>query len=300
MPTQQTYLTGFFTHEKTLLKKCLGDSDFDTSNNQDTYNWDYGSKSFPHLIKLVRDVSTLNDGGYYAVLYWDPSVTLDDTSQDGTFMLLNPFYTPDEELTDVYNIYTTKGTLALTSNVSEATFGFGSKYVYMANISYDTTVRALAPFDGDISCERGTNQYVSFCLQKNDLFFLLNWEAPIRNPPHLNMYTAERLYTTPYQHSVGDRFVTPAAVSSDDEMHFMTHVITTDISTNWGAAVELGNTAIANDFFHVYKFFPSEETTYEYVSECSGRGTCNTATGLCKCFSGYTSDACNEQISVNC
>jgi hypothetical protein len=40
-------------------------------------------------------------------------------------------------------VYTTKGTLALTSNQSEATFGFASKYVYMTNVTYDLQVHTL-------------------------------------------------------------------------------------------------------------------------------------------------------------
>jgi hypothetical protein len=41
------------TATEKLFKKCLGDSDGDTTNNVDTYDWDYGSVNNPHLIKLV-------------------------------------------------------------------------------------------------------------------------------------------------------------------------------------------------------------------------------------------------------
>merc|ERR1712100_27092 len=36
-------------------------------------------------------------------------------------------------------------------------------------------------------------------------------------------------------------------------------------------------------------------TTYNYVAQCSNRGTCDSATGLCKCFKGYSNDNRNEQ-----
>jgi hypothetical protein len=39
----------------------------------------------------------------------------------------------------------------------------------------------------------------------------------------------------------------------------------------------------------------STATTYNYVAQCSNRGTCDAATGLCKCFKGYSNDNCNEQ-----
>jgi hypothetical protein len=35
--------------------------------------------------------------------------------------------------------------------------------------------------------------------------------------------------------------------------------------------------------------------TYNYVAQCSNRGTCDSSTGLCKCFKGYASDNCDKQ-----
>ena len=52
------YLSSFTVAEKALLKACLGDSDFTTDNNAEVYNWDFGSKFYPHLVKLVRTVNS--------------------------------------------------------------------------------------------------------------------------------------------------------------------------------------------------------------------------------------------------
>ena len=37
---------------------------------------------------------------------------------------------------------------------------------------------------------------------------------------------------------------------------------------------------------------------YQYVSECSNRGTCDRDTGLCSCFTGYSHDNCDTQTPV--
>jgi hypothetical protein len=298
------YLTGFTLAERNLLKKCLGNSDFDTSNNQDVYNWDKGSKLYPHIIKLVRTVTTYTDGGYYAVIWYDTSVTLDNLMVEGTFKVLNPFAPPDAFFTDNFDVYTTTGTLAMTSNMSEATFGFASKYIYMTNVTYDSAnFNTTYGYDGDISCEVGNNnaykfEYIFHCLNKTDLFTVLNWEYPQYNPPHINLYTAQRLYTTPFEYSNTDRF----GAFTTREMHYMTHVVTTDVSTNWGVSVGIKHGQDINvgaPNFHVYKFFPATASDYTYVAPCSNRGICDTDSGVCKCFPGYTSDSCHTQNSLS-
>jgi len=35
--------------------------------------------------------------------------------------------------------------------------------------------------------------------------------------------------------------------------------------------------------------------TYQYVAQCSNRGTCDASTGICKCFKGYANDNCDKQ-----
>jgi hypothetical protein len=296
------YLTGMSGTEKALLKNCLGASDFDSSNNRETYNWDYGNYYYPHIIKLVRSSTVYNDGGYFAVIYYKIETALDNTpapntnqGAQGTFRLLNPFSPPDAFATDNYEVYTTKGTLALTSNVSEATFSFASNKIYMVNASYD---QVNAPYDGDISCEVGNNnaykfKYIFHCLNKTDLFTFLSWSSPEVNPPYINLYTATRLYTTPFYYNVVDKFPSTPVGNSGDELHAMTHIITTDLATNWGASLQGWQS------FQIYKFFPAPASTYTYVAECSNRGICDDATGSCTCFPGYTSDDCSVQNAMS-
>jgi len=131
-----------------LLKKCLGDSDATSTNNVEIYNWDYGSDDYPHLIKLVRSVTTSTDGGYYAALKFDGTY----------FNLMNPFVPPDALLTDTYEVYTTKGTLSRVSERAQAHFGFASNKVITTNTAkLSTAAGNAALWDGDLSCEVGAN-----------------------------------------------------------------------------------------------------------------------------------------------
>jgi hypothetical protein len=39
----------------------------------------------------------------------------------------------------------------------------------------------------------------------------------------------------------------------------------------------------------------SSAKVFQYVAQCSNRGTCDAGTGLCKCFKGYSNDNCDTQ-----
>ena len=84
----------------------------------------------------------------------------------------------------------------------------------------------------------------------------------------------------------------------------MRHIITTDISTNWAhtfgetTTADGATPALVTGQYLVYKFMPSKASTYNYVGECSNRGTCNRDSGVCECFPGYSSDNCHTQSSL--
>merc|ERR1711935_1273352 len=48
-----------------------------------------------------------------------------------------------------------------------------------------------------------------------------------------------------------------------------------------------------------YKPFEITESvtgsTYQYVSQCANRGSCDSSSGICKCFKGYSNDNCDTQ-----
>lgn len=340
--------TALTTAQKDRLKTCLGASDFNDYNNIDVNNWDKGNKYFPHLIKLVKSPTIYTDGGYYVAIY-----------SDGTdFKLINPFPAG----ATIYDVYTTKGTLALVSEKSEAAFGFGSKYIFTQNTAF-TPAATTDTYSGDLSCDlytgtagfyetKGsaveyntakilnifpiidstittpgcsgeapevctdldtsigtsgkpsytkkdhgtfstkTSKYYqgaanSYCLNKGDKFLILNLDDSKldKNSPYLNIYTVDNLKTIP----------SSGTLSSKPNIN-MRHVITADISTNW--AHTFGESAATTGKFWVYKFIPAKASSYEYVAECSNRGTCSRDTGVCECFPGYSSDNCHTQSSL--
>lgn len=291
-----TYLTGFNSAaEKNTLKTCLGGSDFESGNNVDVYNWDHGNRLYPHMIKLVRAVTSSLDGSNYAAIYFNPLDVSDTTGGGGgTFILLNPFHALDSLTTDSYEIYTTKGTLALTSNFSDIAVSFGSQFFYAKNLTLDSSLAAAeVKYSGDLSCENPSYR-VNHCLNKEDMFTFLNFEKPANNPPFINLYKAKSLFKEKYSWSKSD--VTQLLTGGDStQLEFMTHVIKTDLSSNWGVANYESGT---DNTFRVYKFYPDISSTYNYVNECSNRGLCSRDTGLCTCFPGYTHDDCSIQDSL--
>jgi len=352
-----TWLNPVLSTMYTTLKTCLGASDFDSSNNvvTDVYNWDYGSVTFPHLIKLVRTSTSYTDGGYYVALIYYPTANTPinglggnvyptgNTNGNGQFVLLNPFYPPDSLPTDVYEVYTTSGTLALTSNFTEAIFGFGTQDIILTSggyknpYTYGTGIQGTAganevnfdaeadhttngnwvkgkttTYSGGVSCETDQNlkyrgsltgdfnyesSYIQYCLNKTDLFILLNTDNFLANPPHINLYTATRMYNKHYDYSVSD--VWGGSIST--EAAIGTHILSSNLGVNWASAFQ-GTMVQGQSQFHprfrVYKFFPSVTSTYNLVAECSNRGICQTDTGICSCFHGYSSDSCSQQNSL--
>lgn len=212
--------------------------------------------------------------------------------------MVNPFVPPDATATDSYDIYTTKGTLKRTSSNSEAYFGYGSHFLVTASTAQSTEALALnynTRYAGSLACEleSATTTNVDHCLNHTDIITILDFGNPTANAPYMNLYTVKRIWTTESVNSVSN--VTGTTVTDPErlkqELRRGTNVIETDLALNWGGSDYTYN-------FNVYKFVPHASSTYNYVAPCSNRGICNTDSGICSCFSGYTSDDCSVQNSL--
>jgi len=315
------------TTEARLLKACLGGSDDDDTNNEGIYNWDMGSDDYPHLIKLVLTTTAQSDGGYYVAL-----------KSDGTdFFLFNPFDNLDLQGQNEYEIYTTQGVFARTSRFTEASVQFGSKTIITTNITADygvsggvgpagansvTSVPANSAFGtqmgtngrfiGDISCEnnpgaaKNPNFWVRYCVNKTDIVVPLSvkgtgaWSTGVNNK-YFNLYSVNRigknertLPSTVNDLSLAGNAASATAYGPGALKDEGTNYIDLDKSVNyWRESNTLNQAPL-----YIYKFFPNENSNYEYVAQCSNRGICNNDEGLCECFAGYTGDACQIQASL--
>ena len=308
-----SYLTGFTSTEKSLLKACLGGSDFDLSNNVEVYNWDYGSITYPHIIRLLRSSDGF-DNGDLVTLYYDTSIMLDNLQSEGTFRLMQPYRSDllTDDQNSQYDVYTTTGVLYITSFNTAVTFDFASNLLF----SYNTTSPGSDLWHGDMSCDvtnpgeldfdsndNNKMNYLNFCLKKEDIIILMDPTNPAYNPAYTNMYTIKRLFNT----QIGQKFhdtpygkyfygadgsVAPKAGYLYGYDNYNQPIIVTDLTTNWATSI----TGAAK--MRVYKFNPVRNSTYHVVNTCSNRGICNTYDGLCDCFPGYTGDACTVQNAL--
>lgn len=308
----QYFLYGSFI--PATFNRCIYQADFSTDNDviqndvTSIYDWDHGTAFNPHIIRLVRTVTDVRDGGFFVVFYFDTSV-LDFNVQSGVggtvdfgiggaYRLLHPFHSLDDKINVLYDVYTTQGVLRLVGNASEADFDFASNQIYTTNITRDTLGLS---YDGELSCEAAGVPVDAGpiakkdCLDKGDLFLLLDPYNTLYNPPFINIYKAVSIRSIEDADlfDVATYFPNVVKYRGNQTAHFHKHVITTDLNTNWAQDAISGRAT-----FHVYKFTPSANSTFEMVSECSNRGICNTFEGICDCFPGYSGGACQNQDSL--
>jgi hypothetical protein len=206
------FLDGLTAAETILLKNCLGDANGDATDNvvADVYNWDYGSKTNPHLIKLIdatqdlpsfvdTDVShafdapnqyqvgylcaqgattyspsgvcaPLNPPGFYVAVWFDAATT-------STFRLFSRA-SNDYGAATTFHVYTTTGYLKLVSESTQAfnTWGnAGNQFItnLLTNTLYTRRNLVTGSTRDGLDCETVSSTSLE-CLKKEDYMMVFN------------------------------------------------------------------------------------------------------------------------------
>ena len=292
-------LGGLTFMEKRLLKRCLGDSNgvlnFYSQKSKvlnEEFEWDYGSLQNPHLIKLVdATVNATTDlcagvanergsdsvklceykrpAGFYAILVYHQSFD--------EFRLMTPAARDFDNTTDFY-VFTTKGSLQLVSQYS-AIQTLPHEHAYHRTIFTVNSTNEFQNYLGNVDCESNAipaNGLLT-CVEKGDLVFLfdnsMTPESHQNNPSYPNIYTVQKASIMSH---------TSTALGPKARL-----VLDYSLTSGWDVPVNLGR---------IYIFTPSE--AMPYAGECSFRGECNTATGLCQCHIGYEGADCGIRDTI--
>jgi len=127
-----------------------------------------------------------------------------------------------------------------------------------------------------------------------------------------NLYTVTKVYTVPLGTNSTISPSDTIDISSDNSIasplkrSVDTNIIEVDGNIGWrGLEGDPENTNLSGadsswsdntGIVTLFHFTPSD--SYEYVSQCSNRGLCDSTSGLCQCFKGYTGDDCGTQNAL--
>lgn len=323
--------------ETARLKRCLHLSGGGVNNTLYTeyfqgeeFQWEGGSRSRPHVVRVVPLYGVPNASDL-ARLFAGPRRVVDDETSGGAepddssqylydypgflaalvydkeneqFKLFNRYdaATMGGGSDDVeYAIQTTEGELVLSTDnariitsserklrVTDAsgTTGLYDRYAYAvavnASISpfYDFPFVDCETFFADNAHAFTKAEQVHLrldvsCIEKGDALLFFDTRSDRVNPAQLPLYRVDKI-----SRLKRDKF---------------TNIV--EMELNMGFTSYWPEEGPSEGRAYLFRP-PSGEGSYQYVAECSGRGHCDTDTGVCDCFTGYGGSSCADQSHI--
>lgn len=304
------------------LKVCLGDNDNDADNNVEVSNWDKGlvqngdgSLKFPstyvHLVRLVAAGAADGTDGSQIVPIWFDGAT---------------FRVMTRVKAGTYKVFTTSGTAKMihgtapyeTSAVADAaaqkagtvdaldfvTATEGSALVETAvDVNCDHVAAALGAEQNTLIADRDyvnekradhVKSNKNDCVKQGDLVMLADVDIDVDDAAHDASYAEAQ---TNMLYKVRRAFSTKTRAAANKETPIK-HYIELD-----HAAPVSGKVVLVKFTPHHKLASPARDAgygtgEYMYVSQCSGRGVCDSEQGLCQCFKGYYMENCDLQSAL--
>lgn len=140
---------------------------------------------------------------------------------------------------------------------------------------------------------------VRTCLDKDDYVMIFNnemsEESLAANAIYPDIYKVKKIYRDENK-SLKDTEAEDAEGDVDGTINtWKRHKIVLDYALNTQYTHDSDGDILAAS---IYRFTPAPEGPYNYVGECSNRGICDTTSGVCQCFPGYTTDNCGAQNAL--